>query len=253
MKNKFRFIFLLLCLSLTTSIALASEDCSEKLKSALERLFKPKEIEIHLEKESDGFFKKIYIEAKEANMSDLPVKEVKIEASEAELNPPEEWEKGKIRLNKIKDVKFLMVITEEDLNSFLQERLKKSSEGIKSAYIKIKRERVSLVASYQVNGLPLRFLIELTGKLALEGTKIIPSEYKLYVGGLKLSDEFTTNLLERINPIFDLKTLPFPVEKAILEQAEKAITIRTLELPQRPSSSHASRGSDNPNPSHVRN
>ncbi|MCD6362942.1 MAG: DUF2993 domain-containing protein [Synergistetes bacterium] len=244
--------FIVVVLLLVHSISFSSEGLSEKLKSALEELFTPKRIEVYINGSAeDPFFKDIYVEAEDAKTSGLPIERVKIEAIDAKLNPSDEWERGNIKVEKVKDVRLLMTITEEGLNSFLRDKIKDANEhGLKKAYVRIKKDKFILAASYQLGGLPIRVLVELAGKLKIKGSKIYLADYKFYVGGLKMRKEFTSRILRKVNPILDLRTLPFPVRDGIIEQEEGKITIRTKTLPQKPD---LLRRRNNPNPSHIGN
>lgn len=245
-------VLLVILLLIQSTKTFAQESQTEKLRSALESLFTPKELNLYAEEVSPGIFKRIYIEAKEAKSAGLPLNRVEIEAIDIELNPPEEWKNGKIKVLRAKNVRLSITIVEDDLNSFLREKLKEENQdGIKNAYVKIKKDKLMLAASYQVNGLPLRFLIELSGKLKMDGSKIILTDYDLHISGFRASDETTSKLLGRVNPLFDLKVLPFPVENALIEQSDKYITIKTAELPEK--TNFSSLGGNNPNTTHVGN
>ncbi|KUK13521.1 MAG: DUF2993 domain-containing protein [Synergistetes bacterium] len=243
--------FIYITLILTQPFSFAQEKQSELLKVSLERLFCPKEMEFYAEPGSQSSFKKIYIKATNAIVSGLPLESAEIEAKHVTFNPPEEWKEGKIEVKKAEEVKLMMVITEANLNSFLQERIKKGKENnLKKAKVKIKKDILYVAASYQLDGIPLRILIELKSKIAIEGDKIILKDYKLHIGGFNPGNDFTENLISKVNPIFDLKNLPFPVKNAQIEQSDGKIVIKTQKLPQNPPL--ALRRSDNPNSPHVR-
>ncbi|GEM_PF-1879382 len=251
LKIIFRFSIVIILLFIC-SVSLSSENVSTKLKTTLKKLFTPKKIEVYVDENAkDPFFKDVYIEAEDAQTSGLPLEKVEIEAIDAKLNSPDEWEKGKIKVEKVKSVKLLMTITEEGLNFFLKNKIKEANEhGLKKAYVRIKRDKFILVASYQLGGLPIRALVKLAGKLKIKGSKIFLSDYKFCINGLKMGKKFISRLLKKVNPILDLKTLPFPVENGIIEQEEGKITIRTKELPKKPESLQRS---NNLSPSHIGN
>ncbi|MCS7232604.1 MAG: DUF2993 domain-containing protein [Synergistetes bacterium] len=249
--------FFLLCsvayMLVISNPTFSQENPSEAFKCALEKLFSPKKIEFCAENCSQNFFKKIYIKAEEAITSELPLEMVEIEAEDVEFNSPEEWKEGNIKILSVKNIKLIMLVTEENLNKFLSEKIRKNNiDGLRKANVKIKRDFLYLAASYQIDGLPLRILVELKSKLGIEESKIVLKDYKLYLSGLAAGDDFTYHLLSKINPVFDLKKLPFPVEHAQIEQSDGKIIIRTTELPHKPTSLSFT-WRDNSNPTHIRN
>lgn len=237
MKLKKLFLLVITYIFMSLGLAFPQENQDETLKIALEELFSPKKMDFYAEASSKNSFRKIYLEAEKAIASGLPLEKVEIEAEEVEFNSLEEWKEGQIKILSVKDVKLTMTITEENLNNFLKEKIKENkADGLKNASVKIKKEFLYLAASYQIDALPLRILVELKSKLDIEESKIILKDYKLYLSGFSAGEDFTHRLLSKINPVFDLKNLPFPVKKAQIEQLDGKIIIRTTELPQRPSS-----------------
>jgi hypothetical protein len=208
---------------------------SRLLKFYIEK-FNPESFELIIEDEPDetGLFKNIYMDIVGCNINGVRIDRLTFQMVDTQFNNPEEWNSKGIECISALEVYATCRLLEDDINADLQERvIGKGDDKWRNLKLKISPSGLSGSGEYSVK-LVFTFdiLIEIESKLRIVGgQEVWLEDASLKLNRLDVPEYITNMALDQIQPLLDLKTLPFPLRLNRIVFKEKEALFETRILP----------------------
>lgn len=200
---------------ITARIASEPELIEAQIRVAMERLLNgPASLTIELEHISAedtalGRFKRVLVRTSGGSVEKLLLHRADVEFSRVQVNTKKLFEEKKIEPVQIDDIVMDVVITEADLNSFVQAKAK--SIKVDRPRIALKRDKMELSGSTKYGILRADFAA--SGKLYVKNKdEIWFSSNHIEVNRMTMPRSFVRMLMKKINPVLNLRSFPFKLE-----------------------------------------
>lgn len=205
---------------------------SEKMKSSvLKKLEKIEKLDINIEFQEmlptlTGRFASIRLDALGSMSKNFRIERIQFDLKEPKIDMKKLWTQEKIELESSKKVNFRILITESDINRYFAEDTKKRK--IKNPSIRIRDNGIEIsgIANWWIFKTPFkirgRFLI-------MNKSEIHFTADKIQVSLLPLPKNLMNGVMKKLNPIYDLSELPFPVSIGNIKTTEKKIMIESID------------------------
>lgn len=237
------FLILTIAIFLIPSVPLAEETIKGKLKTCILEKFEKGKINLNIEATeeelSQGIFRSIRLEARElstfvkakeffaehiglskgimnASLPGLIVDKAVALLSQGKFDLKALIEKGQFKTLSLGKVDFYVAVSEKNLTEFIG----KQNPHLKNLKIKLVKNRARVQFNY------IMFPIVMTGRFILEDSKVYLREFKLYLVGIQMII-LQQILATKVNPLADLKQLPFSIELEKIEVTPGYLEIYT--------------------------
>lgn len=171
-----------------------------------------------------GKFSRLRLKALGSSSKQFRIHRIEFDLTEPKINMRKLWEKEKIELVRTKELKFSLIINEKDINDYFKSDTKKRK--IKNPYIRIKENGIEL--SGKANWWIFKTSFKLRGRfIVMNETEIHFKADKIKVSILPLPRSLLNGVMKKVNPIYDLSELPFPVKIGKIRTINKRIIIES--------------------------
>ena len=208
---------------------------SQLLKYYIER-FNPGSFELIIEDEPDetGLFGNIYMDIVGCNVNGVRVDRLTFQTIGTQFNNPAEWSTKGIECISALEVYATCRLLEDDVNADLRERvIGDGDDKWRNLKLRISPKGLSGSGEYSVKLLfTFDILIEIESKLRIVGGQEVWLENAtLKLNRLDVPEYITNMALDQIQPLLDLKKLPFPLKLNKIVFKEKEALFETRILP----------------------
>lgn len=206
----------------------------EKLLSILVSITDPEVLELSLDEEPDdgGNIRNLHILVKGANLGGFRIEKLALESSFLELAPPGEWDaaaKDPITVRNALRTNFEAVILEKDVNTALRAQ---SGDEWRQVTVDLKPGFLTAKGYYHVKNPGLTLLAEVkTGLEIKKGKELWLKDTELKINRDEQTDA-VRDAIRKIQPVVDIRDLPFPITLAELTVTETSLRMGTRTAPK---------------------
>ena len=169
-----------------------------------------------------GTFARLRLKAEGSTSKNFRIHRIDFDLDEPKINMRKLWEKEKIELIRAKDLKFSLVIKEDDINNYFKSD--KKNRKIKNPNIRITEKGIELTG--RANWWIFKTSFKLKGRFVIMNkTEIHFKADKIRVSILPLPKSLLNGVMKKINPIYNLADLPFPVKIGRIRTLNKRMII----------------------------
>ena len=210
---------------------------SQLLKFYIEKV-NPESFLLIIEDEPDatGLFKNVYMDIVGCNINGVRIDKLTFQMVDIQFNNPKEWATNGIECLSALEVYATCRLLEDDINADLRERVIGSGEDKwRNLKLRISPKGLSGSGEYSVKLLfTFDILIEIESKLRIVGgQEVWLEDANLKLNRLDVPEYITNMALDQIQPLLDLKTLPFPLKLNKIVFKEKEALFETRILPNK--------------------
>ena len=242
-KIRVGFLILTIAILLIPNLLLAEETIKGKLRTSILGKFEKGKINLNIEATeeelSQGIFRSIRLEAKEfstfvkakeffaedigfskgimnASLPGLMVDKVVALVTQGKFDLKALIEKGEFKTLSLEEVDFYVAVSEKNLTEFIG----RQNPQLKNLKIKLGKDRAKVQFNYII------FPVVMTGRFALEDSKVYLRKFRLYLVGIQMI-VIQQILAARVNPLADLRQFPFSIELEKIEVTPGHLEIYT--------------------------
>ena len=242
-KIRVGFLILTIAILLIPNLLLAEETIKGKLRTSILGKFEKGKINLKIEATEEelsyGIFRSIRLEAKElstfarakeffaedmglskgimnASLPGLMVDKVVALVTQGKFDLKALIEKGEFKTLSLEEVDFYVAVSEKNLTEFIG----RQNPQLKNLKIKLGKDRAKVQFNYII------FPVVMTGRFALEDSKVYLRKFRLYLVGIQMI-VIQQILAARVNPLADLRQFPFSIELEKIEVTPGHLEIYT--------------------------